>query len=207
MIAWLEGVLREKAPGRVVVDVRGVGYELRISLPTFAQLPDVGKTISLYVKTVAREDALILFGFATSEERDAFELLVRANRVGPKLAQTILSGIESERLLAGLRDGDVGLLSSAPGVGKKLAERMVVDLRERAAQLALEHGASRPATGEGIEAAGHAGDTREQVRSALVNLGYSRPQAEKVVLAVAAEVGEGASIEEWIRVALRRLAP
>lgn len=206
MISWLEGTLREKHPNQILVDVHGVGYELLISLSTFASLPDVGKTFSLYAKTVAREDALLLYGFATARERDIFELLLKANRVGPKLAQTILSGIDPERIVLGLREGDVTLLCSAPGVGKKMAERMVVELREKAAELGSD---SRG----GVGLPPHAGperdadaETRDQALSALLNLGYPRAQAERVVEAAAIEAGEGASIEELIRNALRRLA-
>ncbi|MBW2388723.1 MAG: Holliday junction branch migration protein RuvA [Deltaproteobacteria bacterium] len=206
MISWLEGTLREKHPDRLLLDVRGVGYELLISLATFGGLPDVGKTLSIYARTVAREDALLLYGFGTARERDIFELLLRANRIGPKLAQTILSGIDPERVVHGLREGDVKLLCSAPGVGKKMAERMVVELREKAAELGSDPRGgiglppqSEPETGADLE-------TRGQALSALLNLGYSRAQAERVVEAAAREAGEGASIEGLIRNALRRLA-
>jgi Holliday junction DNA helicase RuvA len=204
MIAWLEGILKEKAPGRVLLDVAGVGYELLISLSTFSKLPDVGKTIAVHARTVAREDALLLYGFATPLERDIFDLLLRANRVGPKLALTMLSGIDPERVIRGLRDGDITLLSSAPGVGKKMAERMILELKDKAGELA---GQSRGAVGElpDAEDASHS-DTREQVISALLNLGYPKPQAERVVEASALEAGADASIEELVRVALRRLA-
>jgi Holliday junction DNA helicase RuvA len=206
MISWLEGTLREKHPDRVVLDVRGVGYELLISLSTFGGLPDVGKTLSLYAKTVAREDALLLYGFGTSRERDIFELLLRANRIGPRLAQTILSGIDPERVVLGLREGDVKLLCSAPGVGKKMAERMVVELRDRAAELGSDPrgGSGQPPPAEPESGADL--ETREQALSALVNLGYPRAQAERVVEAAAREAGEGAAIEDLIRNALRRLA-
>jgi Holliday junction DNA helicase RuvA len=206
MISWLEGTLREKHPDRVVLDVRGVGYELLISLSTFGGLPDIGKTLSIYAKTVAREDALLLYGFGTSRERDIFDLLLRANRIGPRLAQTILSGIDPERVLLGLRDGDVKLLCSAPGVGKKMAERMVVELRDKAAELGADpHGGmGHPPPAEAESGADF--ETREQALSALVNLGYPKAQAERVVEAAAREAGEGASIEDLIRNALRRLA-
>ncbi len=206
MISWLEGTLRDKYPDRVVVDVRGVGYELLISLSTFASLPDVGKTLSIYAKTVAREDALLLYGFATVRERDVFDLLLKANRVGPRLAQTILSGIDPERVVDGLRDADLGLLCSAPGVGRKMAERMVVELREGAAELGCEPrgGAGQPPRAESEAGADVA--TRDEALSALLNLGYPKAQAERVVAAAAAEAGSGSSIEELIRSALRRLA-
>lgn len=206
MIAWLEGVLREKEPTRVVLDVQGVGYELLISLSTFGELPDVGKTVALRVKTIAREDALLLYGFATPRERVIFDLLLRANRIGPRLAQTILSGISPDRTLRGLADGDVSLLCKAPGVGKKMAERMIVELRERAQELqGLMLPGQGPSDGARPVIVGDA-ETRDQVLSALINLGYPKAQAEKLVDAAAAEAGEGAGIEEWIRTALRRLA-
>lgn len=206
MISWLEGVLREKQTDRVVVDVQGVGYELLISLSTFGSLPDIGKTLSMYAKTVAREDALLLYGFATSYEREVFELLLKANRVGPKLALTMLSGVTPERVLTGLRDGDVKLLSSAPGVGKKMAERMVVELREKASEIAegLPGTAGLPPLASPEEES--ESETRDQALSALLNLGYPKAQAERVVDSAAGEAGEGASLEELIRHALRRLA-
>ena len=119
MIARVEGLLREKGPTRVVVDVAGVGYELLIPLSTFSELPDEGKTVALVVHTHMRDSAIQLFGFGTERERTAFELLLRASRVGPKLAQTILSGISPSDLLAAIRSGDVSALRSVPGVGAK----------------------------------------------------------------------------------------
>ena len=201
MIAWLEGILREKAPLRVVIDVNGVGYELHVPLSTSAVLPDTGKTVSLHAHTVTREDALLLYGFATSYEKDVFELLLRANRVGPKLAQTMLSGMPPERLVAALRDGEVAAMRGIPGVGVKTAERMVVELRERALELGapLRGAASRPVQEKHT-------DLREQLLSALVNLGYPRSQADRVVETAVAEAGEEATIESLIRVALRGLA-
>jgi len=202
VIAWVEGVLREKAPTRVVVDVRGVGYELAIPLGTFTVLPDEGKTVALFVHTAVREDAIQLFGFATPSERDAFELLLKASRVGPRLAQSILSGLPPARLLEALQAGEVETLRAAPGVGPKLAERLCVELRDRAGEMRAE-------SGEGGEAAPPppADDRRDQVVSALVNLGYAKPQADKVAEATAREVGDEAGLETWIRIALRRLAP
>lgn len=202
MIAWLEGVLRHKAPTRVVVDVSGVGYELLVSLQTFEQLPDAGKTVALYVRTVVREDSFLLYGFANARERAAFDLLLKASRVGPKLAQAILSGIEPDRLLLALRAGDVQALRRAPGVGPKMAERMGVELRDGAAKLLVQGGEAGRADGDVIAEE----EVHDQLLSALLNLGYPRSQAERVVDAAAAEAGDGASIESLIRVALRRLA-
>lgn len=201
MIAWVEGTLREKAPVRVVVDVKGVGYELHVPLSTSAVLPDTGKTVALHVHMVAREDALLLYGFATAYEKEVFGMLLRANRVGPKLAQTILSGMPPERLVAALRDGEVAAMTGIPGVGAKTAERMVVELRERATELG-----SRVAVAAGASAVDESGELHAQLLSALVNLGYPRSQADRVVALAVDEAGEGASIESLIRVALRSLA-
>ena len=204
MIAWVEGVLRDKTPMRVVVDVGGVGYELSISLSTFSQLPDAGKTVALYVQTVAREDALLLYGFATRHEKAVFELLLRASRVGPKLAQTILSGIAPDRLVVALREGEVRVLTGVPGVGPKMAERMVVELRDRAAEVdspdRLPTAAAAPG---GVD---DEDEVRNQALSALLNLGYPRPHARRVVEAAVAEAGQDTSIEDVIRIALRRLS-
>jgi Holliday junction DNA helicase RuvA len=204
MIAWLEGNLREKAPTRIVLDVRGVGYELLVPLSTFEALPDLGKTVSLLVHTAVREDAIQLFGFATSLEKQLFHLLLKANRVGPKLAQSILSGMEPHRLLRLLRDADAKGLRKAPGVGPKLAERIGIELREGAEELAGRVGADN-ATGTPTLSGQIAPD--EELLSALVNLGYPRTQAERVVESAMAEATPDSGLEELIRVALRHLAP
>jgi Holliday junction DNA helicase RuvA len=204
MIAWLEGNLREKAPTRIVLDVHGVGYELLVPLSTFEALPDVGKIVSLLVHTAVREDAIQLFGFATSLEKELFHLLLKANRVGPKLAQSILSGMEPHRLLRLLRDSDAKGLRKAPGVGPKMAERIAVELRDEAEKLSARVGADG-ATGSPTLFDRALPD--EELLSALVNLGYSRGQAERVVESAMAEAGPEAALEELIRVALRHLAP
>jgi Holliday junction DNA helicase RuvA len=202
VIARLEGALRELAPTRIVVDVGGVGYEVHIPLSTFAELPDEGKDVALHIHTHAREGAIQLFGFHSAAERAAFELLLRANRVGPKLAQTILSGISPAELLDAIRSGKVGVLRAAPGVGSKMAERILVELRDRVDELAAlvspaEAGTAAP-DGEAT--------AREQTLSALVNLGYPKAQAERVLVGAEEETGPGANIETLVRVSLRRLA-
>ena len=202
MIAWLEGNLREKAPTRIVLDVQGVGYELLVPLSTFETLPDVGKTVSLLVHTAVREDAIQLFGFASPLEKELFHLLRKASRVGPKLAQSILSGMEPQRLLRILRDADVKGLRKAPGVGPKLAERIAVELRDEAEKLAGRLGAT---SAEGVDSFA-AIEPDEELLSALINLGYPRSQGERVVEAAVAESPPDSSLEELIRVALRRLA-
>jgi Holliday junction DNA helicase RuvA len=203
MIAWLEGNLREKSPTRIVLDVQGVGYELLVPLSTFETLPDLGKTVSLLVHTAVREDAIQLFGFATSLEKELFHLLLRASRVGPKLAQSILSGMEPTRLLRLLREADAKGLRKAPGVGPKLAERIAVELRDDAEKLAGRIG---PTDAGGASGPLPAIEPGEELLSALVNLGYPTAQAERVVEAALEEASPESGLEELIRVALRRLA-
>lgn len=201
MIAWLEGRLRERTPTRVVVDVGGVGYEALIPLSTFARLPDEGKTVGLRIHTHVREDAIQLFGFATEIERAAFELLLHASRVGPRLAQTVLSGLDAAVLVQAIQSGDVPTLKSVPGVGAKMAERIVVELRDRAAEL------GHPATAGAAPAAPAEEGTRAALVSALVNLQVPRARAERVADEILeGEPGAEAPIEEQVRAALRRLA-
>lgn len=207
MIARLEGVLRERSPTRVVVDVGGVGYELHIPLSTFTALPDEGKTVALHVHTHAREGAIQLFGFASTDERVAFDLLLRANRVGPKLAQTILSGISAAELLEAIGGGQVGVLQGVPGIGRKMAERILVELRDRADELAATLAAPGGLRTPGeVPAAALGENVREQALSALLNLGYPRARAERVLAGAAEEAGGDATIETLVRAALKRLA-
>jgi Holliday junction DNA helicase RuvA len=203
VIARLEGRLLERTPTRVVIDVGGVGYEALIPLSTFGRLPDEGKTVALRIHTHVREDALQLFGFATELERAAFGLLLHASRVGPKLAQTILSGIDASALVRAIERGDVGTLRSVPGVGAKLAERIVVELRDRVAELVdvEREGAAAAAPGRPDE-----DGRRSELVSALVNLQTPRPRAERVAEEVVKDRGADAPIEELVRAALQRLA-
>lgn len=203
MIARLEGVLLELSPTRVVVDVRGVGYEVLIPLSTFTQLPDIGKTVVLHIYTHAPEGALQLFGFASRGERVAFDLLLRANRVGPRLAQTILSGISPPDLLAAIHRSDVAVLRSAPGVGSKLAERILVDLRDRTAELAAVVGGG--GGGASAPAADVAEALREQTLSALVNLGYPKSQAERALAGAVDAAGDTPTLEDLVRGSLKML--
>ncbi|CAG0956666.1 Holliday junction ATP-dependent DNA helicase RuvA [Myxococcaceae bacterium] len=203
MIAWLEGLLREKTASRVVIAAGGVGYEAWIPVSTYAALPDEGKTVALHVHTHVRDDAIVLYGFSTSLERTTFELLLRTSGVGPRLAIGLLSGLEPERLLDALRKGAVATLRAVPGVGPKMAERLVVELRERAAELVAGL-AEAPAGSGGSPRDAAAVDPAEEALSALLNLGYPRAQAQRAVEESLASLGPGTSLERVLRDALRR---
>jgi holliday junction DNA helicase RuvA len=192
MIARLFGVLEEKTPDQLVVNVNGVGYQVLVSLQTFYRLPAVQERVSLHVHTHLREDALQLYGFLEEKEKVGFLLLKGVTGIGPRLALNILSGIPVEELENALRTSDVTRLVAIPGVGKKTAERMVVELREKV-------GAS--GNGQGIPSE-HAPVSAEAI-SALVNLGYRQAEAEKVVRGA---LQRGATtIAEVIRESLRSL--
>jgi Holliday junction DNA helicase RuvA len=204
VIARLEGVLREITPTRVVVDVRGVGYEINIPLSTFTELPDLGEPVTLRIYTHARENAIQLFGFLTDGERAAFSLLLRANRVGPKLAQTVLSGISPAELLQAIDVNQIAVLRAAPGIGSKMAERIIVDLRdctgELAAVLASEGDSTAPS---GVR--GPSTTSLSQALSALLNLGYSKQQADRALTGALEDEGEDATLERLVRGSLRML--
>lgn len=194
MIARLTGVLEEKTPDQVVVNVHGVGYEVFVSLQTFYRLPALHERVSLHVYTHLREDALQLYGFLEEREKAGFLLLKGVTGIGPRLALNILSGIPVDELESALRASDVTRLVAIPGVGKKTAERLVVELREKVGALENGHpsvpGAQTPLSGEAI--------------SALVNLGYRQVQAEK---AVREALRRGATtITDLIRESLRSLS-
>jgi Holliday junction DNA helicase RuvA len=192
LIARLEGVLAEKTPEAVLLDVGGVGYDVRIPLSTYLELPSEGKTIRLRIHTHVREDALQLYGFLSDAERKAFVLLIGISKIGPRIALAILSGLPTLELVRALRDGDIGALRRIPGVGAKTAERIVMELRDKVAQLESAEGPS-PTSG-GIE---------EETISALVNLGYVRAQAERAVRGALEGMRERPTLEVLVREALR----
>lgn len=201
MIARLEGRLLEKSPTRALIDIGGVGYEALIPLSTFAALPDEGKTVALRVHTHVREESFQLYGFATEREKSVFELLLHASRVGPKLAQTILSGLEADELIDAIRGGKVEVLRRAPGVGLKMAERIVVELRDRVDECVGEDRAPAHAA-----TAAREDGTRHQLVSALLNLQTPRAKAERVADQVLASAPDDVPIEGLVRSALRSLA-
>lgn len=199
MIGQLRGRLLEKHPPWLLVDVAGVGYEVEAPMTVFYDLPAVGETVALYTHFVVREDAQLLFGFSSRYERELFRVLIRVNGVGPKMALAILSGIEGERLLRCVRDEDVTSLTRVPGVGKKTAERLLVELRDR-----LEKIEGAPAAMPGSTAVAPAPDAAGDAVAALEALGYRNRDAQKAVSAV--KDGDGLSSEELIRRALKNLA-
>jgi len=197
MIGYLRGRLVDKQPNRLLVDVNGVGYELHVPLSTFYDLGDEGADVALRVHTHVREDTLSLFGFATKLELDVFERLIGISGVGPRLALAVLSGIEPPDLVRAVRQGDVARLTRIPGVGKKTAERIGLELKDRLPP-ELEQ------SGEDNALAPADSDDRADVLSALLNLGYHRPLAERAVdVAVNSSVD---GFEQTLRQALRELA-
>jgi Holliday junction DNA helicase RuvA len=195
MIARLAGTLAEKMPDRVVVDVAGVGYAVLVSLQTFTRLPASGAPVRLLVHTEVREDAIELFGFLTPLEQALFHLLRRVKGLGPRLSLAVLSGLPAATLAGTIAAGDAARLQAIPGVGRKLAERIVVECRETAAAL----GVAAPARAAAPQRDGALDDAV----SALVNLGYKRAEAEQAVR----NVGRPAApVEDVIRAALQGLA-
>ena len=175
MIAHLRGRLLSKTPQTAVVEAAGVGYEVTISIPTFTTLPAEGNEVALLVYTHVREDALALFGFTTATEKRLFEKLLSISGIGPKLAITVLSGLTPERLIAAIHSHDHATLTRIPGVGKKTAERIVLELRDKLQELASAGATASSST-----------PVSEDVLSALVNLGYQRASAQKGVEAAMA---------------------
>jgi holliday junction DNA helicase RuvA len=171
MIAHLRGKLLVKHPNQAIVETYGVGYDVTISVPTFSELPTAGSEVALHIHTHVREDALSLYGFLRLEEKRLFEKLLTVSGIGPKLAITILSGMPTDEMIAAIRGGDVARLTRIPGIGKKTAERMVLELRDKLPTATAPSEASTTATIP-IE---------EDVLSALVNLGYQRAAAEKAL--------------------------
>lgn len=194
MIALLRGRLAEKNPHRVIIDVQGVGYDLQVPLSTFYELGEPGADVVFRVHTHVREDTLALFGFATMLELQLFEQLIGVSGIGPRLALAVLSGIDPPDLVRAINQGDVGRLTGIPGVGKKTAERIGLELKDRLVTLVVE-----PEPG----ADGTSTDLRGDLLSALVNLGYPRQLAERAV--DAALVAEVESFEQTLRLALREL--
>jgi holliday junction DNA helicase RuvA len=200
MIAHLRGKLLSKHPNQVVVEACGVGYEVNISVPTFSELPANASEVALHIHTHVREDVIALYGFLRPAEKQLFEKLMTVSGIGAKLAITILSGMEADEMAGAIRGNDVARLTRIPGIGKKTAERMVLELRDKLPAAAGSSVATMPAMSV----------MEEDVLSALLNLGYQRPAAEKALASVikngAAKGEKTGSFDAWFREALAGLS-
>jgi holliday junction DNA helicase RuvA len=197
MIAFLRGRLLEKHPNRIVVDVSGVGYDVHVPVSSFFGIGDPGGEVSLRIHTHVREDVIALFGFATALELQLFERLIAVSGIGPRLALAVLSGIEPVDLIQAIQRSDVVRLTAIPGVGKKTAERVVLELKDKVAQLAV--------TAPAAETPAVHGAMRDDLLSALLNLGYHRPAAEKALASVL-EQEPDSTFEQALRAALKHLS-
>lgn len=200
MIGQLKGHLLQKKPNLLLVDVKGVGYEVHIPLTSFYELPGEGSEITLKIHTHAREDALILFGFCSQREKDLFLKLITISGVGPKLAIAILSGAQVEELAQAIAEGNLTRLTAIPGVGRKTAERLVLELKNQITPFLLPEQMKAAREGDQLTA------LEEDVISALTNLGYSRSSAEKALSAVIRTAEGERSFEAILRNTLQRLA-
>jgi Holliday junction DNA helicase RuvA len=193
MIAHLRGKLISKHPNQAIVEAAGVGYDVVISVPTFSELPGLHAEVSLFIHTHVREDALALFGFLRAQEKQLFEKLLSVSGIGPKLAITILSGMQADTMIAAIKGNNVAALTRIPGIGKKTAERMVLELRDKLDSFSVSAEITAAAT-----------PVEEDVISALVNLGYQRPLAEKALARLGNVSGE--SFDTLFRKAMAALA-
>ena len=191
MIGRIKGTLLEKMPPQILVDVSGVGYEIDVPMSTLYNLPEVGSEVTLFTHFVVREDAELLYGFLTKEERSLFRLLIRISGIGPKIALSILSGISSQLLSQAVTTGEAGLLTRIPGVGKKTAERIVLELKGK-----LDTVVGTTDTG----ASGS--NSKADIVSALLSLGYSDREAQLAIKGLAADI----SVNDGIREALKNLS-
>ena len=196
MIGLLRGRLLEKRPNQVILDVGGVGYLVAVPLSTFAALADLHAEVTLLIHTHVREDALALYGFLSAREKHFFELLLGASGVGPSLALKILSGMNVEELVPAIRTGDLARLTKIPGVGRKTAERMVVELKDKLEAVALETERPTPSSPGGVEA---------DVKSALLNLGYDERTADAALAEAKRQAGTS-NFEKLLRVTLAALS-
>ena len=212
MIARLRGTLQEKSPERIILDVHGVGYDLRVSLSTYGSLPEPGSEIQLMVHTHVREDGISLFGFSSTLERFLFERMISVSGIGPRIAIALLSGLPPEELAEAIRSGEAARLCRVPGVGRKTAERLVVDLRDKLEPVAGEASRAGPPSlpaGEGSVA------VAADVLSALINLGYPAREAERAVADAKGTAGSATAegraprltFERLLRDALRNVSP
>ena len=202
MIGFLSGKILEKEANTLIVDVGGVGYEVTIPLSTFYELGDLGSDVILQIFTYVREDALQMFGFKTTQERDLYLKLISVQGIGAKSGITMLSGMSADEIVAAIRSNNIARLVAIPGVGKKTAERMVIELRDKIGELSAGAAASSAAA---AGADGSPDSVFDDALSALVNLGYQRNAAEKA-LQEAAKNGAEMNVQKLLRSALQKLA-
>lgn len=200
MIARLSGILIEKSITQCVVDVNGTGYRVVVPLTTFYELPDIGQPVIIHIHTHVREDAIHLYGFHAQEEREVFQLMISVSGIGPKLAINILSGIAAGELLRAITEEDLKRLTGIPGVGRKTAERMVLELKEKAVKL------GREVSTVGTTAVKTGDQVKDDALSALVNLGYKGSAVKDVVDRIMRETPETPSLDHLLKQALRVLA-
>ncbi|BFM48250.1 Holliday junction branch migration protein RuvA [Marinomonas sp. THO17] len=195
MIGRIVGTLVEKAPPELLVDVQGVGYEISASMTTIYDLPQTGEQVILFTHLIVKEDSHALFGFSDKSERALFRILIKVNGIGPKMALAILSSMSSEELIANVQDSDVTALTRIPGVGKKTAERLIVELRDKLGQAAKNDLFAAPTVLRQVQA-----DPRQEAEAALIALGYKPQEAAKAIAAVPVD---GADSETVIKAALQ----
>jgi len=200
MYEYLNGKIIEKTPVAVILDVNGIGYEVRISLSTFSSLPNLGEIVKLFMHFVVREDAQLLYGFATEEEREAFKLLISISGIGPKLAITLLSGVTLPELKRAIQEKNIPVLTAITGIGQKTAERVIIELKDKIGKAEISAGK------ELVHDASISDQMVEDSVSALVSLGYTKQKAKDAVQkTLKAMLGKKPSVEEIIRAALKHV--
>lgn len=198
MYYFLTGKVAEKTPTAAILEVNGIGYEVRVSLSTFSSLPNLGETVKLFTHFVVREDAQLLYGFATEEEREAFRLLISVSGIGPKLAITLLSGVTLPELRRAIQEKNIPVLTAISGIGQKTAERVIIELKDKIGKSDI------PAGKEIVHDSSISDQTIEDSVLALVSLGYTKPKAKEAVQkTLKAMLGKKPSVEEIIRTALK----
>ncbi len=200
MYDYLTGKISEKTPTAVILDVNGIGFEVRVSLSTFSSLPSLGETVKLFTHFVVREDAQLLYGFASGEEREAFRLLISISGIGPKLAITLLSGVTLPELKRAIQEKNIPVLTAISGIGQKTAERVVIELKDKIGKTEV------PAGKELIHDQNIPDQAVEDSVQALISLGYTKPKAKEAVQKVLkGSQGKKLSVEEIIRTALKHV--
>lgn len=203
MIAHLSGTLHSKHPNLVIVDVSGVGYEVNIPLSTYYDLADTGSNVQLRIYTHVKEDALQLYGFRTARERELFINFISVSGIGPKLGIALLSNMDAAQLIQAIKTNNLARLTSIPGIGRKTAERLVVDLREKMTQLSVDQIDETPAKPESVDVSTE-DSVRSEALSGLLNLGYQRASAEKAIDAALSEGGD-ITVESILKRSLRKI--